>query len=231
VFRGCNLSGAMALNLTEPDGIIGKSDYDFYPDQEEAEYLRLLDEEVMSSAQASYHCEVPARETDVWLDVSKVPLLDELGKVYGLLVCYEDVSALKHSQTALDKFKRAVEQSSNSVFITDANGRIEYVNPIFWKPTVTRRARCWGKNPRMLQSGLTASDTYRVWQAILGGKNWSGELANRSSNGEITWQSVSISPIVDDMGTISHFLAIEDDITRHKTLEADLERQLDLSRR
>lgn len=230
VFRGCNLSGAMALNLTESDGIIGKSDYDFYPDQEEAEYLRLLDEEVMSSGEASYHCEVPAREADVWLDVSKVPLLDEHGKVYGLLVCYEDVSALKRSEMTLDKFKRAVEQSSNSVFITDANGRIEYVNPTFLETYGYEESEVLGQSPRMLQSGLTASDTYReLWQSILSGKNWSGELANRSSNGEITWQSVSISPILDEMGAISHFLAIEDDITRHKTLETDLKRQLDFT--
>ena len=228
VFRGCNLSGARALNLSEPDEIVGKSDYDFYSDPEEAEYLRILDEQVMSSGRASYRCEVPAREADVWLDVSKVPLCDESGSVYGVLVCYEDVSALKYNEMALYKFKRAVEQSSNSVFITDASGTIEYVNPTFLETYGYEEAEVLGRNPRMLQSGLVASETYReLWQTILGGRNWSGELSNRCRNGEITWQSVSISPIVDDMGTISHFLAIEDDITRHKTMENDLKHQLE----
>lgn len=228
VFRGCNLSGAKALNLGGPDEIVGKSDYDFYQDREEADYLRLLDEEVMSSGQAAYHCEVPAREADIWLDVSKVPLRDEFGEVYGLLVCYEDVSALRHSEMALSKFKRAVERSSNSVFITDQDGNLEYVNPTFLETYGYQESEVLGRNPRMLQSGLTADETYReLWQTIRGGRSWSGELANRCRSGELTWQSVSISPIVDDLGTITHFLAIEDDISRHKTLENSLRHQLD----
>ncbi|HCI15136.1 MAG TPA: hypothetical protein DFK12_14650 [Gallionellaceae bacterium] len=228
VFRGCNQSGAKALNLNTPDEIVGKSDYDFYPDQEEADYLRILDEQVMSSGAASYHCEVPAREAEVWLDVSKVPLRDETGKVYGVLVCYKDVSVLKRSEMALNKFKRAVERSSNSVFITDARGSIEYVNPTFTETYGYDESAALGGNPRMLQSGLTPDEIYReLWQTITSGRNWSGELANRCRDGAIVWQSVSISPIVDDLGTISHFLAIEDDITRHKTLEGGLKRQLD----
>jgi hypothetical protein len=228
VFRGCNLSGAKALKLADPNAIVGKSDYDFYRDQEEADYLRLLDEEVMSLGLASYHCEVPAREADVWLDVSKVPLCDERGEVYGLLVCYEDASALKYSEMALNKFKRAVEQSSNSVFITDASGTIEYVNLTFLETYGYEEVEVLGQKPRMLQSGLTSIDIYReLWQTISSGRNWSGELANRCRNGELTWQSVSISPITDDLGSITHFLAIEDDITRHKTLEVNLNHQLD----
>lgn len=228
VFRGCNLSGAKALNLNDPDEIVGKSDYDLYPDHDEADYLRILDEQVMSSGAASYHCEVPAREADVWLDVSKVPLRDETGKVYGVLVCYKDISVLKRSEMALNKFKRAVERSSNSVFITDARGNIEYVNPTFTETYGYDESAALGNNPRMLQSGLTPEEIYReLWQTITSGRNWSGELANRCRDGAIVWQSVSISPIVDDLGTISHFLAIEDDITQHKTLEGGLKRQLD----
>ncbi|OGS80778.1 MAG: hypothetical protein A2061_03925 [Gallionellales bacterium GWA2_59_43] len=227
VFRGCNLSGAKALKLAGPDEIVGKSDYDFYRDPEEADYLRLLDEEVMSSGLVSYHCEVPSREADVWLDVSKMPLCDEHGEVYGLLVSYEDVSALKRSEMALNKFKRAVEQSSNSVFITDADGTIEYVNPTFLETYGYEESEVLGRNPRMLQSGLSTAETYReLWQAIGSGRNWSGELANRCRSGNLTWQSVSISPIVDDFGSITHFLAIEDDVTRHKTLETKLKQQL-----
>ncbi len=230
VFRGCNLSGAKALGLDTPDEIIGRSDYDFYLDREEADYLRILDEQVMSSGRAAYRCEISAREADVWLDVSKVPLRDERGDVYGLLVCYEDVSALKRNEMALNKFKSAVEQSSNSVFITDCDGNIEYVNPTFLETYGYEEDVVLGGNPRMLQSGLTPGDTYReMWQTILGGRSWSGELANRCSNGAISWQSVSISPIVDGLGTITHFLAIEDDITRHKTLEAGLRQQLEFT--
>ncbi|HEX5363458.1 MAG TPA: PAS domain S-box protein [Gallionella sp.] len=227
VFRGCNRQGANALGLNGTDEIVGKSDYDFYQDREEADYLRIHDEQVMDSGQASYHTEVSIREGDIWLDVSKVPLTDENGKVYGLLVSYENVSALKKSEMALNKFKRAVEQSYNSVIITDTAGRIEYVNPMFLKAYGYEEHEVVGQMPNLLKSGLVPAEIYReLWQSILSGQHWRGELANRKRNGEVSWQSVSISPITDESGAITHFLAIEDDITEHKLLEADLKRQL-----
>lgn len=230
VFRGCNRSGADALGLENPDEIAGKSDFDFYPDRDEADYLRILDEQVMSSGGASYHCEVTAREADVWLDVSKMPLRDESGAVHGLLISYEDVSALKRSEMALNKFKRAVERSSNSVFITDNLGCIEYVNPVFVDTFGYAEHEVIGQNPRMLKSGLVPAEVYReMWQTLLAGHNWSGELSNRTRSGAICWNSVSISPVFDDLGMITHFLAIEDDITRHKQLEAELKQQLEFT--
>lgn len=227
VFRGCNRSGANALGLSSTDEIVGKSDFDFYRNQEEADYLRILDERVMDVGQASYRTEVAVREGDLWLDVSKVPLRGEDGKVYGLLVSYEDVSALKKSEMALNKFKRAVEHSYNTVIITDTAGHIEYVNPMFLSSYGYEEHEVLGQTPSLLKSGQIPSEVYReLWQSILSGQHWRGELSNRKRNGEICWQSVSISPIVDVSGAITHFLAIEDDITEHKLLEADLKRQL-----
>ncbi|MFZ2302961.1 MAG: PAS domain S-box protein [Gallionella sp.] len=221
VFRGCNLSGARALNLAEPCEIAGKTDYDFYSNHDEANYLCLHDERVMNSGQATYHAEVPARQGDTWLDVTKVPLHNENGEVYGLLVSYEDVSALKKSEMALHRFKRAVEQSSNSIFITDTAGNIEYVNPAFLGTYGYEEHEVLGKNARLLKSGLVPQET-AMWQTILGGQSWRGELSNISKSGAVSWQRTSISPIFDESGTIFHFLAIEDDVTNRKIMEEAL---------
>ncbi len=230
VFRGCNQGGASALNLNSPDEIVGKSDYDFYADQEKARYLRTLDEQVMNSGKSERHSEVAVREGDAWLDVSKIPLCDVSGKVYGLLVCYEDVSVLKKSEMALNKFKRAVEQSYNSVFITDMAGNIEYVNPEFLATYGYELHEVIGQTPQLLKSGLMSEEIYRdLWQTVLSGRHWRGELSNRKKDGALTWQSVSISPIVDALGAITHFLAIEDDITEHKMLESGLKQELEFN--
>ncbi|MDD2915748.1 MAG: PAS domain S-box protein [Gallionella sp.] len=220
VFRGCNLNGAHALNLAQTGEIVGKSDYDFYANHEEADYLRLHDEQVMNSGEASYHTEVSARESDTWLDVTKVPLRDEGGDIYGLLISYEDVSALKKSEMTLHKFKRAVEQSSNSIVITDVDGSIEYVNPAFQNTYGYEEHEVLGQNPRLLKSGLMPQSIYpEIWEAILSGRSWRGELSNRSKSGVISWQLTFISPIFDEHGMISHFLAIGDDVTGRRKIE------------
>lgn len=223
LFRGCNLSGARALNLSSTSAIVGKTDYDFYSDREEADYLRTIDERVMDSGRASFHTEVSSREHNTWLDVSKVPLRDMGGDIYGLLVSYEDVSALKKSEMALHKFKRAVEQSPNSVFIADTAGNIEYANPSFFNTYGYERHEVLGMNMDMLRTGLVSPEGYPgMLRAVSSGKNWSGELAKHSSGGEICWQACSFSPIFDENGKIIHFLSIENDITERKRMEEAL---------
>lgn len=101
VFRGCNLSGAHALNLFRTDEIDGKTDYDFYSNYDDANYLHLQDQQVMNSGQASYHAETHAQQDNTWLDVTKVPLLNENGEVYGLLISYEDITVRKLAEEAL----------------------------------------------------------------------------------------------------------------------------------
>ncbi len=124
------------------------------------------------------------------------------------------------------KFSRAVEQSASSVLITDTGGLIEYVNPRFTDLTGYTLAEVIGKNPRMLKSGQTALAEYRqLWQVIAAGGEWQGEFLNQKKNGELLWMSISISPIRNAEGNITHFLAIQEDITERKRTEEALRRQ------
>lgn len=117
----------------------------------------------------------------------------------------------------------AVEQSPVSVVITDTTGNIEYVNPKFLQITGYTHDEVLGKNPRVLNSGQTNPEEYQLlWKTIADGREWRGEFHNRKKNGEFFIESASISPIKAADGSISHYLAVKEDITERKFLESQL---------
>ncbi|MEA2078533.1 MAG: PAS domain S-box protein, partial [Pseudomonadota bacterium] len=124
----------------------------------------------------------------------------------------------------LKKLAQAVEQSPLCVVITDVDGNIEHVNPAFTRVTGYQPDEVIGKNPRLLKSGETSPDQYAsLWQTILEGKVWRSEIRNRKKSGEMYWGSVSIAPVTDDAGTVTHFVAMTDDITEAKEVELALQ--------
>ena len=121
------------------------------------------------------------------------------------------------------KLSRAIEQSPSSIVITDTRGAIEYVNPKFTEVTGYTFEEVRGKNPRFLKSGETQLEEYRLlWETIKAGREWRGEFHNRKKNGELFWESASISPVLDEHGVVTHFIAIKEDITASKQAEAEL---------
>ncbi len=125
----------------------------------------------------------------------------------------------KQSEETAYKLSRAVEQSPASVVITDINGTIEYVNKKFVDVSGLSYAEAIGNNPNVLKSGFHTKDFYReMWGTILSGQEWSGELQNKRRNGEIYWEKASISPLKDESGVISHFIAIKEDISERKRM-------------
>jgi len=121
------------------------------------------------------------------------------------------------------KLSQAIEQSPSAVVITDASGIIEYVNPKFTKLTGYTADEAIGQNPRILKSGTATPEQYQeVWQAIASGKEWSGEFLNHKKNGKTYWEAASISPILDELGTISHFVEVKEDITARMRAEQEI---------
>ncbi|MCG8619156.1 MAG: response regulator, partial [Desulfobacterales bacterium] len=126
----------------------------------------------------------------------------------------------------LKKLSVAVEQSPASVVITDLEGNIEYVNPTFTEVTGYTFDEAIGKNPRILRSGESKDDLYRdLWQTISRGQQWRGELLNKKKNGDLYWETVSISPIKTESGTTTHYLAVKADITEKKKNEEKIKQQ------
>ncbi len=125
------------------------------------------------------------------------------------------------AQERLRKLSGAVEQSPVSVVITDTAGAIEYVNPMFTRTTGFTLDEVRGRNPRVLSSGEKPPEDYAdLWRTIQEGKVWQGEFHNRKKNGELYWETASISPIRDSTGRITHFVAVKEDVTKLRQLEA-----------
>jgi len=127
------------------------------------------------------------------------------------------------------KLSRAVEASPASVVITDRDGTIEYVNPTFCEVTGYSEEEAIGQNPRILKSDETPDEVYQdLWQTIAAGKPWQGELCNLRKDGSRFWERASISPILDDDGEISHYVAVKQDITEERRINAELRQQLEV---
>jgi PAS domain S-box-containing protein len=136
---------------------------------------------------------------------------------------YRVEAALDKSEAELRKLYRAVEQSPNSIVITDTNGAIEYVNPHFTRVTGYSFDEVIGQNPRILKSGLYETDDYRLlWETISAGHEWHGEFHNKRKDGTFFWESASISPVFNAHGVITHYLSIKEDITERKQTEEAL---------
>ena len=130
----------------------------------------------------------------------------------------------KINEDALRKLSLAVEQSPESIMISDLNANLEYVNGAFLKVTGYARDEVIGKNSRLLKSGLTPTETYqKMWASLTEGQVWSGELINKRKDGQIYFEYASISPIRQPDGTISHYLAIKQDVTERKRIGEELD--------
>lgn len=135
-----------------------------------------------------------------------------------------DITEQKQAEDQLRKLSLAVEQSPAAVVITDVDGRIEYVNPKFVRVTGYAPEEVKGQNPRMLKSGEMEPEDYRgLWETIRAGREWRGLFHNKKKNGELYWESASISPIKNARGVITHFVAVKEDISAQKEAEEALQ--------
>jgi PAS domain S-box-containing protein len=133
-------------------------------------------------------------------------------------------SRLREQNDHLRKLSRAVEQSPSMAMITDVCGNIEYVNPKFTEITGYQADELIGESPRLFKSYMTSAETYRdLWCTISSGQVWRGEFLNRKKDGELYWESASIAPVFDEAGTITHYVAVKEDITSRKRAEEEIE--------
>lgn len=138
---------------------------------------------------------------------------------------HEHLEDLVNERTIeLSKLNKAVEQSPISIIITGPDGSIEYVNPKFVEITGYTIDEAIGNNPRILNSGMMPKEFFSdMWNTILAGKEWHGDFANKRKNGEIFWEAASISPLKNERGDITHYVALKEDITERKKTEEALE--------
>lgn len=150
----------------------------------------------------------------------EVELISLLGNTLGHLI------ERKRAEERIRQLSRAVEASPASIVITNASGAIEYVNPKFTQVTGYSLDEARGQNPRILKSDLTPVEVYRqLWDTITRGEEWRGEICNRKKDGELYWEFGSISPIANEAGQVTHYIAVKEDITAQRSAREQLQRQ------
>ena len=129
----------------------------------------------------------------------------------------------KQADHEIKKLSLAIEQSPVIILIANLNGNIEYVNPAFYASTGYQLNEVLGQNTRILKSGKTSTSVYTdLWDTITAGNDWHGEWINKKKNGELYWENVSVTPIRDNSGKITNYLAIKQDITQRKHIEDEI---------
>ena len=229
----------LGIGIVSPDGAIlimntamkkitghgqGKSDQanirDFSINPEDALLLCSLSKK----RKAVHNFEVQFRRKDGkprWASCAVKPI--HYGGNDAFLLSCLDITERKHAEEQYRKLSVAVEQSPVTIVITDREGNIEYVNPCFSKTTGYSAEEVIGEKPSILKSGEQPPAFYqKLWQTILRGEIWYGEFHNRKKNGELFWEKVTIGPITDLKGNITHFIALKEDITERKFIEQAL---------
>ncbi len=158
-----------------------------------------------------------------WIRNRIFPIKDESGITFRYTGIAEDITNQKIAEEELRKLSYAVQQNPALILITDPKGNIEYVNPKFSNVTGYSLEEVRGKNPRILKSGFTKPEVYKIlWKTITAGGEWRGDFYNKKKNGEYYWESALISPIKNRNGEITHFVAVKEDITERKKQEEQL---------
>jgi diguanylate cyclase (GGDEF)-like protein/PAS domain S-box-containing protein len=146
---------------------------------------------------------------------------DQAGALYLVADLPRALTEQRRAEREAMMFRQAVEQSPVSIVITGIDGVIEYVNPRFTEITGFAPDEALGKNPRIVQSGNTPHAVYeQMWATIVAGGEWSGAIQNRRKNGELYWEQVRIAPVRGEHGAIDNFVAVKEDVTRQRELEA-----------
>ncbi|RVU31399.1 ABC transporter substrate binding protein [Neptunomonas marina] len=160
----------------------------------------------------------------IYHETPRSPNSDDLSRMEqaGRLVSL----ALERKQVEgdLQKLSRAVEQSPTMVLITDAHGTIEYVNEEFTEVTGYSLDEVRGLTPAVLNAGEMEGDFYKdMWKTIKAGHDWHGEIRNKTKSGQPYWSMLSISPILDESGNITHYIGVSEDISAQKKTQEQIE--------
>jgi len=223
VILAANLTAAKSLNNYRKD-ISGKKLSHFVCSFDQDVLLSHL-HNVFSTTE-KHHCEICFKtntSAPLYIRLESIVIEDEDEVHYGCRTIMIDITESKQSQNELLKLSRAVEASPTAVLITDINGTIEYINPKFTEITGYDREYLIGKSPRILQSGTTLKSLYTdLWNTILCGKEWRGELHNRKKNGDLYWARNSISAVKDTNDKITHFISMQEDMTQEVEISEQL---------
>lgn len=215
IFKLSEGLGLAALGLN-PGQVVGQSVFDVYKDYPET--LQAVRTALDGAATRN-----TLFVSGLIFDVSMIPLLDDDGVVREVVGISLDITERARTVESLRKLSSVVEQTADSVVITNKDGTIEYVNPAFETLTGYAGADAIGQNPRLLKSGMHTLPFYQdLWDTILAGRTFRSVIINKKRSGELYFEEKTITPIRDNHGAITHFVSTAKDITDRKHAEEKL---------
>ena len=222
VFEFVNPAAA-GIFETEQTELLGASLFDFlYPD--EMEKIKNQTDGRKRGITNSYELQIITKKGNVrYIQVSATPKFTENQQFIATYGVFRDITEKVKAEENLKKLSQAVEQSPVIIYITDPNGCIEYVNPKAIEISGYTREELIGQNPAIFSSGeKLPGESENLWRTIVSGKEWKGEFHNKKKDGGLFWVAASISPIFDNDKKITHYLAVEEDITEKKQAQEEL---------
>ena len=194
--------------------------------EDRPEVDRLFREALSTQSDWDFECRI--RRTDGalrWIWAAGKHQHDAHGSARRMAGIVQDITERKQAELQLRKLSLAVEQSPESILITDLDARIEYVNESCLRSTGYTRDELMGRNPRMLGASKAPRQTSEaMWDALTHGQLWKGEFCNQRKDGREFIEFAIISPLRQPDGAISHYVAVKEDISERKQLAEELER-------
>ena len=204
------LTGLLVFNLLTPEG-----------SREAQERLVAA----ASGGEPAAVLEAPLRRKDgslVWIEANMASVRSE-GRVVGRLGVLRDISERKRAEQKVRLQASALDAAASGIVITDREGTIIWANPGFTSITGYSLDEVTGQTSRVLKSGHHDAAFYQsLWETILAGQTWRGEIINRRKDGALYPEEQTITPVRDEQGEITHFIAIKEDITERKRLQEHL---------
>ncbi len=205
------------------DEILGKTPFDFVDDENRKIFIEQTSK-ISDTTHQTYNITLKKKNgQDLHTYFKTTTIRDKSERVQGSFAFIANITEHIRTQQERNLLAIAIEQASESVFITDRNGKIQYVNPAFERLTGYARKEAVNRNPRFLKSGKHDDRFFKqMWNTITRGNVWRRHIINRKKDGSFYEADASVSPVSDKSGKIINFVSID----RDRTHEIELEKQL-----
>ncbi|MCK9388845.1 MAG: PAS domain S-box protein [Sulfuritalea sp.] len=206
-----------------PEELSQMSVADVHPPQDLPRVVAAFESQLRGDIQLAMDIPVQRKDGSVFFaDINSAAV--KVGGKTCLLGIFRDMTDTRRTEAQLRKLSLAVEQSPESIVITNLDAEIEYVNDAFTQATGYSREEVIGRNPRILHSGKTPVATFAaMWAALTQGRPWKGELHNRRKDGSEYIEFAVITPLRQTDGAITHYVAVKEDITEKKRVGLELD--------
>ena len=213
----CKIAPTQPGLLVRPaEDLLGKRLLDIFPAEQAARFLSVIHQVLATQQNHLIEYELLIQNRSVWFETSISPMSDE-----NVIWVARDISERKQAQAQIQLQAAALASTANAIMITDPGGQIEWVNPAFTTLTGYSLQEAAGRTAQILKSGDQDPQFYQqLWETILAGRVWRGELVNKRKDGSLYYEEQTISPVRDSEGKILKFIGIKQDITQRKQTEA-----------